>query len=154
MSWNINFKKMRKLAIYVLMFLLALPAMAQKGDKSDYDKEKLESAKVAFITQRLDLSPEQAEKFWPVYHQHNKQKRSLMKEIDGLAEKGEGMTNEEATGLMERKFEIQQEILDLEKEFLKKIVKVISPVQAIKLDDVNKDFARHIYRMQKRNKNE
>lgn len=138
----------------MLMFLLALPGMAQKAEKSDYDKEKLESAKVAFITQRLDLSPEQAEKFWPTYNQHNKQKRGLMREIDRLGKDAEGMTNQEAGILIERKFEIQQEILDLEKAFLKKIVKVISPVQAIKLDDVNKDFARHIYRMQKRNKNE
>lgn len=145
---------MNKTAIYVLLFLFALPVMAQKRDKSDYDKKKLESAKVAFITQRLDLSPEQAEQFWPVYNQHNKQKRGLMNEIDSLGKDGEGMTDEEASILIERKFQVQQEILNLEKAFLKKIVKIISPVQAIKLDDVNKDFARHIYRMQKRNKNE
>lgn len=143
---------MKNAIIYVLMFLLTLPVMAQNEETSNYDKEKLESAKVAFITQRLDLSPEQAEKFWPAYNQHNKEKRSLMREINQLFKDGEGMTNEEASVLIEKRFEIQQEILDLEKAFIKKIVQVISPVQAIKLDDVNKDFARHIYRMQKRNK--
>lgn len=126
--------------------------MAQQEDKSKYDKEKLESAKVAFITQRLDLSPEQAEKFWPAYNQHSKKKRSLMKEIDRLVKEDEEITDERAAAVIERKFEIQQQILDSEKAFMKHIVKVISPVQAIKLDNVNKDFARHIYRMQKRNK--
>lgn len=134
------------------MFFFALPVMAQKAEKSSYDKEKLESAKVAFITQRLDLSPEQAEKFWPVYNQHSKEKRNLMRQIDRLVENGEGMTNEQANQIIARRFELQQQILDLEKIFLKNIVKIISPMQAIKLDDVNKDFARHIYRMQKRNK--
>lgn len=143
---------MKKVALYALIFLLSLPVMAQKGGKSNYDKEKLESAKVAFITKRLDLSPDQAEKFWPLYNQHNKQRRSLMKEIDHLVKDAGELTDEKAMGLIERKFEIQQEILDLEKSFLRKIVKTISPVQAIKLDDVNKDFARHIYRMQKRDK--
>ena len=134
------------------MFFFALPVMAQKAEKSSYDKEKLESAKVAFITQRLDLSPEQAEKFWPVYNQHSKEKRNLMRQIDRLVENGEGMTNEQANQIITRRFELQQQILDLEKIFLKNIVKIISPMQAIKLDDVNKDFARHSYRMQKRNK--
>lgn len=134
------------------MFFFALPVMAQKGEKSNYDKEKLESAKVAFITQRLDLSPEQAEKFWPAYNQHSKEKRSLMRQIDRLVENGEGMSNEQANQVIAKRFELQQQILDLEKTFLKNIVKIISPVQAIKLDDVNKDFARHIYRMQKRDK--
>ena len=143
---------MKHAVIYTLMFFFALPVMAQKAEKSSYDKEKLESAKVAFITQRLDLSPEQAEKFWPVYNQHSKEKRNLMRQIDRLVENGEGMTNEQANQIIARRFELQQQILDLEKIFLKNIVKIISPMQAIKLDDVNKDFARHIYRMQKRNK--
>lgn len=138
--------------IYALIFFFSLPLMAQQEDKSKYDKEKLESAKVAFITQRLDLSPEQAEKFWPAYNQHSKKKRSLMKEIDRLVKEDEEITDERAAAVIERKFEIQQQILDSEKAFMKHIVKVISPVQAIKLDNVNKDFARHIYRMQKRNK--
>ncbi len=143
---------MKHALIYALIFFFSLPLMAQQEDKSKYDKEKLESAKVAFITQRLDLSPEQAEKFWPAYNQHSKKKRSLMKEIDRLVKEDEEITDERAAAVIERKFEIQQQILDSEKAFMKHIVKVISPVQAIKLDNVNKDFARHIYRMQKRNK--
>jgi hypothetical protein len=143
---------MKQAVICALMFFLALPVVAQKGEKSNYDKDKLESAKVAFITQRLDLSPEQAEKFWPTYNQHSKEKRSLMREINRLVKDEEGLTNEQASQLIAKRLELQQQILDLEKEFLKNIVKTISPVQAIKLDDVNKDFARHIYRMQKRDK--
>lgn len=143
---------MKHAVVYALMFLFALPVMAQKGEKSEYDKEKLESAKVAFITQRLDLSPEQAEKFWPAYNQHSKEKRSLMREIDRLVKEDEEITDVRAAAVIERRFEIQQQILDSEKAFMKNIVKIISPVQAVKLDDVNKDFARHIYRMQKRNK--
>src|SRR4051812_42751159 len=30
--------------------------------------EKLESMKIGFFTQRLDLTPEEAKKFWPVYN--------------------------------------------------------------------------------------
>lgn len=135
------------------MSLFSLPLVAQQEKKSSYDKEKLESAKVAFITQRLDLTPDQAEKFWPLYNQHSKSKRSLMRELNEVQKSGEEqMSDQEAVETIKRRFDIEQKILDLDKAFLNNIIKVITPRQAFKLDEVNKDFARHIYRMQKRNK--
>src|SRR5690606_39962633 len=118
-----------------------------------YDKEKLESAKVAFITQRLDLTSEQAEKFWPKYNQHNEKKWKLMRSIDKVVDFDEEIDEQKARDLIDQKFEMEQQVLDLEKAFLKDIIKIISPVQALKLGEANRDFARHIYRMQKRKKN-
>lgn len=141
---------MKHILLYLLLLFLAMPAWAQKGGKS-YNKAKLESAKVAFITKRLDLSPNQAEKFWPLYNQHYENKKKLMRGIYGLVRTGdEEITNSKARELIDKKFEIEQEILDLEKAFLKEIIQVISPVQALKLGEVNRDFTKHIYRMQKR----
>lgn len=143
---------MKNLLFYLLLLLMAMPAYAQKSGDTSYDKEKLEKAKVAFITKRLDLTPGQAEKFWPLYNQFSENKKKLMKEMDHQLKEGEKLSNQQASALIDRKFEIEQKILDMEKAFQKNITKVISPVQALKLDDVNKDFARHIYRMQKRKK--
>jgi len=144
---------MKNAFIYLLMSLFSLPLVAQQEEKSSYDKEKLESAKVAFITQRLDLTPDQAEKFWPLYNQHSKSKRSLMRELNEVQKSGEEqMSDQEVVETIKRRFDIEQKILDLDKAFLNNIIKVITPRQAFKLDEVNKDFARHIYRMQKRNK--
>ncbi len=131
---------------------MAIPAYSQKEGDASYDKEKLERAKVAFITKRLDLSPDQAEKFWPLYNQFNENRKRLMKDMHPRVKDGEQLTNQQAAALIDRRFELEQKILDLEKSFHKEITTVISPLQALKLDDVNKDFARHIYRMQKRKK--
>src|SRR5690554_1408061 len=144
---------MKTTAIYFLLLLMSFPALAQMDGKPPYNKEKLESAKVAFITQRLDLSPGQAEKFWPLYHQHNERKWQLMKNIKDLLDFDAEINETKALELIDQKFKMEQQLLDLEKTFIKDITKIISPVQAIKLGDVNRDFARHIYRMQKRKKN-
>lgn len=141
---------MKNIALYLLLFFLAVPVSAQMDKKSSYDKEKLESAKVAFITQRINLTPDQAEKFWPLYHQHHEKKSVLMKNMHELVKIGDReISNEEARDLIDKKFEMEQEILELDKAFLSNIVQVISPVQALKLGDVNRAFTRHIYRMQK-----
>ena len=35
-------------------------------------KEKMEAMRVGFITQKLDLTSEEAQKFWPVYNEFQK----------------------------------------------------------------------------------
>jgi Spy/CpxP family protein refolding chaperone len=142
---------MKNIALYVLLIFLAVPVYAQIDQKTSYDKEKLESAKVAFITQRIDLTPDQAEKFWPLYNQHHEKKSNLIKDMHELLKIGDReISNEEAMELIDQKFELEQEILDMDKAFFLNIVKVITPVQALKLGDVNRAFTRHIYHMQKK----
>lgn len=144
---------MKGIALYVFVFYLSIPVFGQMDNKSSYDKEKLESAKVAFITQRIDLTPDQAEKFWPLYHQHQEKKSILMKNMHELVKTGDREINdEEAIALINKKFEMEQELLELDKIFFSNIVEVITPVQAFKLEDVNRAFTRQIYRMQKSRK--
>jgi hypothetical protein len=42
--------------------------------------EKLNSYKVGFFTKKLNLTSEEAEKFWPVYNEYQKQKNSIQLE--------------------------------------------------------------------------
>ena len=41
-------------------------------------RERLESFRIQFITKKLDLSPAEAEKFWPVYNEQREASRNLM----------------------------------------------------------------------------
>ena len=41
--------------------------------------EKLETQRVAFITNRLDLTTEEATKFWPLYNEYSKKRFELKK---------------------------------------------------------------------------
>jgi len=41
-------------------------------------KERLELFKIQFITKKLNLTPAEAEKFWPVYNEQNEASRNLM----------------------------------------------------------------------------
>ena len=48
------------------------------------DREKIKTLKVAFITERLDLSSSEAETFWPAYNAHQKQMNSFRKTCKDL----------------------------------------------------------------------
>ena len=69
---------MKRLIISAGCLLMAVALFAQPQEKpGDTQRkknwERLQSEKIAFITQELDLSPEEAQVFWPVYNQYWKE---------------------------------------------------------------------------------
>jgi hypothetical protein len=64
---------MKKLfSVLVLFCWLAHPAVSQGGGgfKQPPGLATIESMKTAFIIQRLNMSPEESQKFWPIYNQY------------------------------------------------------------------------------------
>ena len=142
------------LSTLFLLMLTGSTVFAQ-GNNSPYNKAKLESAKVAFITNRLSLTPEQAEKFWPLYNQYAEDRSSVMNELSKINRAGDkGITDSQAREMIQKRFEHQKKLLDQEREFMGNIVQVISPAQAIKLSNINREFTRQVYRMQRSRENE
>ncbi|MFO7823286.1 MAG: Spy/CpxP family protein refolding chaperone [Cyclobacterium sp.] len=142
---------MKNLIMVWLMMGITLTAFGQRD--RNIDREKLDAAKVGFITNRLSLTPEQAEKFWPLFNEHEENRMSMMREMRSISRKSEAeISNEEARELIKSRFEIQMKLLNAEKAFLEKISETLSPVQALRLNEVNRDFTRHIYRMQRRDR--
>ncbi len=132
-----------------LLFVFTLMGVANAQRPQSFDKEKLEAARVAFITNRLDLKPEQAEKFWPLFNQFNESRNQLMGEISTINRNSVGETNEsKAKEMIKERLVLQQKLLDLEKDFMDNITKVIQPSQALKLGGVNREFTKQVYRMQ------
>lgn len=138
---------MKKISLLILFFVFSLSVFSQNRDQ-EYDKEKLEAARIAYITNRLDLKPSQAEKFWPIFNQYQEDRKVLMEEMSTFNKSCLQETdNERAKEKIGKRFEIQQRILDREKIFMNEIIEVITPLQAIKLNGVNRDFTRQVYRM-------
>ena len=54
---------MKRLLLLISFAFSFLIGLAQNGNR-------LEALKIAYITKRLDLSPEEAQKFWPIYNQY------------------------------------------------------------------------------------
>lgn len=70
-----NIKTICTIALCAMALIVTSPSNAQeKGKKGVAPKENagqneaIKSQKIAFLTQELSLTPEEAEKFWPVYN--------------------------------------------------------------------------------------
>ena len=77
---------------------LALNAQERKG-REEYI-EKFRSMKIAFFTEKLELTPGEAEIFWPAYNEYEKEKREISRHRHfrhrNIDEQLENMTDEEA----------------------------------------------------------
>ena len=67
---------MKRITIMAAIALLAISTMHAQPKQGNW-QEKMMSEKIAFITMELELTPEEAQVFWPVYNQIAKENQKL-----------------------------------------------------------------------------
>jgi hypothetical protein len=60
--------KRKLLSLFIILSWLSVPVLAQQ--LRPRQEGAVEAMKIAFITKRLSLTPEEAQKFWPIYNQY------------------------------------------------------------------------------------
>ena len=118
-------------------------------------REKIRTLKVAFITERLSLTSEEAQVFWPIYNEHEKSTQRIRRtervEIQSKLMDMDLLTNAEANQLLDQLIVLEQEKQELHIEFLDRISQVISPKKTLLLIKAEEDFKRRLLReMQQR----
>ena len=73
---------MKKIALLIILsFGILTVAMSQdKPQKQEFNRSNIEALKVAYITRQLNLTPEEAQKFWPVHNIYFEELKKARKE--------------------------------------------------------------------------
>ncbi|WP_166921962.1 sensor of ECF-type sigma factor [Flavobacterium poyangense] len=133
----------------ILLFFVGFSFYAQ-SDKSDEKREKIKAYKVSFLTTELELTPTEAEKFWPVYNayddkqfelRHDKMKTYLHKldddNISSLSEK-------ESSSLLCQIESTDKELYLLREKYMSNLKKILSAKKILKLKKSEDDFNRKL----------
>lgn len=123
------------------MALLSITtASAQR--KSEEEIKRIQDAKVAIITNRLNLTPEQSTGFWPVYNEYSQKRKEIHRAQRKIIndKKAEGQTDDQVLNNLKEVQELRQKELDLEKEYQNRFLKVISASQVIELYKAERTF--------------
>lgn len=129
---------MKKYLIIILLIASSAISWAQgpsRGRMSDEDREKIKTARVAFLTNRLQLTSEVAKDFWPIFNdyetakgvlsaKYNQQKRDLVS-ADGFR----NMSDENASKMLDIYMDQKEAELKLEREYMKKFEAVLTAKQ-------------------------
>ncbi len=120
------------------------------------DKDKIKSLKVAFLTERLDLSSKEAQTFWPIYNEYN-EKRDAMHEQkqDRVYRKMgdvENLSEKEAGELIKQYLTFEENEEELDKNFTERISKVISAKKTLLLLRSEYEFKKQLLKQYRHNK--
>jgi hypothetical protein len=141
-----------KKIILVIILSLPLAVIAQPGPglgpgggqgagQGPGRENRLKSLEIAYLTRELNITPAEAEKFWPVYNKYQEEMRAAM-------------TSSKEGDILER----QQQMLNIRKKYKPDFSKILSPDRTNKLyeaegkfrDMVRKELEERREMMQKR----
>lgn len=125
---------------------MASAAYSQRG--SGEFREKLEAARIAIITERLSLNPEQAQQFWPVFNEFDEKRQSLRREMATARRDLQigDLSEAEADKLLQDWKDHRMAEVRLEAEYLEKFRDILSAKQVLALISVEDELRRRLLR--------
>jgi len=125
--------------VFVVCLALTLPAFAQKNWGRS---EQIESIKVAFITSKLDLTSDEAQKFWPVYNNYTTEFLELLKK----RREARYNKNTDPDETISADLVYESKMLELKKKYRKLYAKAIPPEKILALYKAENEFREHLYK--------
>ncbi len=123
---------MKKIPIVLIVALLMITA----GKAQNTPREKLDAYRVGFFTKKMNLSSEEAEKFWPAYNEYQKKKNELQREkimlVRDFNQNESALSDKELTEIGDNLIATFSKENELAQEFHKKLRDLLSPDKVIR----------------------
>lgn len=139
--------KIFKTVLPVFLLMFCLTGYAQK----DKDKhEQIKALKVSYFTTELNLSTDEAAKFWPVYNTYDEKQfklrhgimRPLIKKIDEVGL--DKMSEKEAESYLSKLEDADKELFNLRTKLVNDLKPIIGSAKILKLKKAEEDFKKKL----------
>ena len=141
---------MKKVIRIGFILLMSLSAWAQDDElppaQDPKVKDKINAARIAYITDQLGLTPDEAEKFWPIYREFAQNRAQIKQQYREMKKNPDPnkTTEQNDQALVDLGFQVKQQELNLEKDYSGRLLKVISAQKLRTLPDAEKRFRQMI----------
>ena len=129
------------------MFLAAITASAQENKrKPHFSPEEFQAKQRAYITEKAELTTEEADAFFPLFFELQKKKFELERNArkDFKRQRGEKMTKEDCRKYVYNMADVKIEIAKLEREYTDKYLNVLSPCKLLKVQHAEGSIQRDL----------
>lgn len=142
-----------KIGVLLLFMLVGTFAFSQNRP----GRERIKSLKVAFITERLNLTSQEAQVFWPLYNEHEENieaiKRKERQDVLSKLQDFEYLSEGEASKLLDKLLDLEAEKHQLHIAYMERMSEVISAKKSFMLIRAEEDFKKRLLKeIQKRRK--
>lgn len=140
---------MKKIITIICICFFSILTISAQGRKNS--REKIKALKISYLTEQLNLTSDEAQKFWPIYNAYDLEQHSLRNEIRTKIKKAikdsgtlDAINEKDAERLITLKLATDKKIYESQKMFVNKIKKVISYKKIIKLQVAEMEFGRKL----------
>jgi Spy/CpxP family protein refolding chaperone len=146
----------------VTLFLTSIVSYGQNFPLKEHfqqKKEKIKALKVAFITNELELTSEEAAKFWPVYNAfEDKQQEIKKKKLKAYLERTDAnsidkLSEKDAEVLLSQMESTEDVLYQLKKKFIYNLKGVLSINKILKLKKAEEKFNKKLLQQYRDKKN-
>jgi len=129
---------------------MMLPIALFAQDKQGNRKDRIETMHIAYLSEKLNLTSAEAEKFWPVYNQYKAEQDQLRKErqndVQSVKQAGgiDNMSDADVQKLIANETDFETRQLDLRKKYVAKFQDVISARKVAKFFISEDEFKRYL----------
>ena len=120
--------------------------MEQKSRRRHFSPEEFQARQREYITDKAELTAEEAEAFFPIFFELQKKKFSLEREArKGInMKRGEKMSEEQCRQFVDRMGDVKIEVAKLEKEYCTKYLKVLPACKLMRIQHAEISFQRDL----------
>jgi len=129
-----------------LLLLMPVAVFAQDQDR----KDKIETMHIAYLSEKLNLTSTEAEKFWPIYNQYKAGRDQLRKQrmdnVEAVKKAGgvDNMSDAEVQKLIADETDLETRELELRKEYVTKFQQAIPTRKVAKFFIAEDEFKRYL----------
>lgn len=142
-------KKLYTILILAIFSFSHLIAQERRGMNPEMF-EKIKAEKISFFTSKLDLTPSEAQGFWPVYNEYEKKRFEIQKQIHEFErmpdEKFASLTEPEIGKLTNSYIESFEREGALRKEYHKQFLKILPMKKVLMMYRTENEFRGHLIR--------
>ena len=133
---------MKTIHTLILTLFISASIFAQK-----FDREKIKALKIAHITEQLDLTETEAQKFWPIYNANEDAENELRESSTNRRKdkKPEELTESEAKSLLLAMEKMEKRKVELHSKMLNELFEILPAKKIIKLYQAERSFRQKIF---------
>lgn len=142
--------KMKVLTLsMVLTFVVSVSGlMAQQPALGGPQKQKIETAKIAYLTKEMQLTPDEAKVFWPLYDAFqatlDEERLSNRQQLEKVRDNSENLSDADMNALIDKRMAHVEAVAKARKNFIQQMRKELSPRKVMSYFNAIEQFQREL----------